>query len=108
MAPEPPKQVNGSSSVKPEESPSDAKPHENGTSPTSVASQAPTIKVLVHGSFISELTDAAKGEEGGERPGSLSPGGTKKSGAPQDIPSEKLGFREDKRALRQLDKVFTA
>jgi hypothetical protein len=27
---------------------------------------------------------------------------------PQDIPSEKMGFGEDARALRQLDRVFSA
>ncbi|EGC42308.1 cAMP independent regulatory protein [Histoplasma capsulatum var. duboisii H88] len=30
------------------------------------------------------------------------------SDGPKDIPSEKIGFGEDMRALRQLDKVFTA
>ena len=36
---------------------------------------------------------------------SRSPGGTKAEG-PQDIPSEKLGFGEDMRALRVLDRAF--
>jgi Gti1/Pac2 family transcription factor len=42
-----------------------------------------------------------------EKEGSVSPGGTKKAVTiPQDIPSEKLGFREDKRALSMLDRAF--
>ena len=48
------------------------------------------------------------GKQDGEGAGTTSPGGSKDNGPVQDIPSEKLGFREDKRALRQLDKVFAA
>jgi Gti1/Pac2 family transcription factor len=41
-----------------------------------------------------------------DRDGSVSPGGTKHGAPPQDIPSEKLGFREDQRALSMLDRAF--
>lgn len=74
---------------------------ENGTS----ASQAPKIMSLMNGSTNSNA-DPVK--QDGEGAGNTSPGTSKDNGPVQDIPSEKLGFREDKRALRQLDKVFAA
>ena len=86
----------------------ESKPHENGATPISAASQAPSIGALVNDN-ADEVTDAAeKAEQSGERQGSASPGGSKENTAPQDIPSEKLAFREDKRVLSQLDKMFTA
>ncbi|KIW28406.1 uncharacterized protein PV07_08073 [Cladophialophora immunda] len=71
------------------------------------ASQAPTITALVH-NIDTSLPPADKGqaETDADRQGSTSPGGTKNGAPPQDIPSEKLGFREDKRALSKLDRVF--
>ena len=70
------------------------------------ASQAPTINALVHNINTNvPSTDKANESEVG-RQGSTSPGGTKSGVPPQDIPSEKLGFREDKRALSKLDRVF--
>lgn len=96
MPPAPPT----SGSVK--EETSENKENGNGTN----ASQAPKIKSLMNGS-IDAGSDATK--QNSDEVGNTSPGGTKDSGAVQDIPSEKLpGFREDKRALRQLDKVFAA
>ena len=74
---------------------------------TTAASQAPSIGALMNGSGSSGTDENTSAEQGVERQASTSPGGSKEAG-PQDIPSEKLGFREDKRALRQLDKVFTA
>ncbi|KAK6365021.1 Gluconate transport-inducing protein [Exophiala oligosperma] len=74
------------------------------------ASQAPTIHALVHN--VSTLppppppVDNSQNEAEVDRQGSTSPGGTKNGAPPQDIPSEKLGFREDKRALSKLDRVF--
>lgn len=75
------------------------------------ASQAPSIGALVNGSISSttptankeNTADGGAGEGSGEK-------ATKKTTQPQmqDIPSEKLGFHEDSRALRQLDKVFAA
>lgn len=81
------------------------------TTIATTASQAPTIGALVNGSPVSpktplpnaEHTKAGKESEG---QGSTSPGGTNSSVPPQDIPSEKLGFREDMRALSKLDRVF--
>jgi Gti1/Pac2 family transcription factor len=67
------------------------------------ASQAPTINALVHEANKAQADPKAQSE--GERQGSASPNG--QNGAPpQDIPSEKLGFREDKRALSMLDRAF--
>jgi len=40
------------------------------------------------------------------RSSSRSPGGTKKEDGPKDIPNDKLGFGEDMRALRVLDRAF--
>ena len=96
-------QVNGTLS-KPEESQSAAGPVD-----TIVvnASQAPTINSLVH-SINTQLpsTEKAQNESEADRAGSTSPGGRADGAPPQDIPSEKLGFREDKRALSKLDRVF--
>lgn len=45
-------------------------------------------------------------ENAADRDGSESPGGTRRTEGPKDIPSEKLAFREDKMALSKLDRVF--
>jgi len=76
--------------------------------PTINASQAPTINALVHNisTMPPPLVDTPQNEAEVDRQGSTSPGGTKNGAPPQDIPSEKLGFREDKRALSKLDRVF--
>ncbi len=76
---------------------------ENGT-PS--ANMIPSI-----GSIMNETStdnSDAKSDKSGSRAGSRSPGGTHKRDGPQDIPSEKLGFREDMRALRVLDRAFSA
>jgi hypothetical protein len=82
---------------------------ENGVSPNP-AGQAPKIDVLVHTVGAEESTlenGAAAAETNPDRPESMSPGGTTKKGeGPADIPSQKLAFGEDKRALKALDKVF--
>lgn len=80
---------------------------ENGASPN--PSQAPQIVTLLHTSSAEEApTENGVGTEvNPDRPGSMSPGGTtKKVDGPADIPSQKLAFGEDKRALKALDKVF--
>ena len=69
---------------------------------SSQASTIPSIGALMNGSS-NENFDARSDRSG--RSSSRSPGGTKKEG-PQDIPSEKLGFGEDMRALRVLDRAF--
>ncbi|KIW10873.1 hypothetical protein PV08_10172 [Exophiala spinifera] len=98
-----------SSTQKPDEQP----PLRPAESAHTSASQAPTIHALVHS--ISTLPPPPPSAPPAEKPqheaevdrqGSTSPGGTKNGAPPQDIPSEKLGFREDKRALSKLDRVF--
>ena len=74
-------------------------PKENGASQ---ASTIPSIGAIMNGSS-KDNADAQSDASG--RSSSRSPGGTKKEG-PQDIPSEKLGFGEDMRALRVLDRAF--
>ena len=75
-------------------------------SPAVTASQAPTINALVHSINTAISVGDKANETETDRQGSTSPGGTKTGAPPQDIPSEKLGFREDKRALSKLDRVF--
>ncbi|KAI9723768.1 MAG: hypothetical protein M1812_001068 [Candelaria pacifica] len=82
----------------------DATPsRENGT-PS--ANMIPSIGSIMNDT--SNDTSDAKSDKSGSRAGSRSPGGTHKRDGPQDIPSEKLGFREDMRALRVLDRAFSA
>ncbi|KIW87428.1 uncharacterized protein Z519_12064 [Cladophialophora bantiana CBS 173.52] len=96
-------QTNGANS-KNEENPSGAQPSD---STTVSASQAPTITALVHNINTKvPPADKSQNEAEADRQGSTSPGGTKNGVLPQDIPSEKLGFREDKRALSKLDRVL--
>lgn len=65
-------------------------------------------------SIGSLMNDAAnetvdtRSDHSGSRSGSRSPGGSQKRDGPHDIPSEKLGFGEDMRALRVLDRAFSA
>ena len=66
------------------------------------ASMIPSIGALMNDSTHES---AESDRERVPRSNSRSPGGTAKEG-PQDIPSEKLGFREDMRALRVLDRAF--
>ncbi|KAH0551000.1 hypothetical protein GP486_007638 [Trichoglossum hirsutum] len=67
----------------------------------------PSLGSLMNGSCATENGGSARNDV--SRLGSRSPGGTPRNpGIPQDIPSEKLGFREDMRALRVLDRVFAA
>lgn len=93
----------GGISRRPEESQNETRPAEL---PAVSASQAPTITSLVHSINTSLPVEKSQGETETDRQGSTSPGGTKNGAPPQDIPSEKLGFREDKRALSKLDRVF--
>ena len=66
---------------------------------TSQASTIPSIGSIMNGSS----TDNADAKS--DRSGSRSPGGSKRSSA-HDIPNDKVGFNEDARALRVLDRVF--
>lgn len=70
-------------------------------------SQAPSINHLVHAAQqASPLPTNKTVEPETDRQGSVSPGGTRYGAPPQDIPSEKFPFREDKMALSKLDRVF--
>lgn len=85
----------------------EAQPAKPADPPVSGASQVPHIGTLVNGSHPTTVTPAAsKPEQEGKRADSKSPGGNKDSVRPQDIPSEKLGFREDMRVLSKLDRMF--
>ncbi len=77
----------------------------NGTTPTqgNGASTIPSIGSLMNGSSA-DKADAQS--EVSNRSSSRSPGGTKKEDGPKDIPNDKLGFGEDMRALRVLDRAF--
>ena len=83
---------------------------ENGSTPVSAingsngplpASSIPSIGALINGSSA-DNSDARS--EISNRSASRSPGGTKKNA--KDIPSDKLGFGEDMRTLKMLDKAF--
>ena len=74
---------------------------------TSSGANAPSITSLVNAAAqASPLPSRRTTESEAERQGSVSPGGTRYGAPPQDIPSEKLAFREDKMALSKLDRVF--
>lgn len=68
---------------------------------------APSITSLVNAAAQATPlpTGTSKKSSEGDRGGSVSPGGTRTL-ASQDIPSEKLGFSQDKMALSKLDRVF--
>lgn len=75
--------------------------------PITTASQAPTINALVHSANqVSPMSGKKITETDQDRQGSSSPGGTKINAPPQDIPSEKFPFKEDKMALSKLDRRF--
>ncbi|EAW09535.1 camp independent regulatory protein [Aspergillus clavatus NRRL 1] len=74
----------------------------NGTTPTTV----PSIGALMNGASgpLPSITPAPASKLNAPRLG-----GSPRAEGPKDIPSEKIGFGgEDMRALRQLDRVFTA
>ncbi|KAI9798149.1 MAG: hypothetical protein M1825_005410 [Sarcosagium campestre] len=73
--------------------------------PPSSSKKIPGIGTLVNGA--PDLVDS-KSDESGSQTGSHSPRESSKNGIPQDIPSDKLGFGEDVRALRVLDRAFSA
>ncbi|KAK5942387.1 Gluconate transport-inducing protein [Knufia obscura] len=75
--------------------------------PMSSGTNASSITSLVNAAAqASPLPSKKTTEAEAERQGSVSPGGTRYGAPPQDIPSEKLAFREDKMALSKLDRVF--
>ncbi|CAO1603014.1 MAG: hypothetical protein LQ349_004525 [Xanthoria aureola] len=90
-SPMPPRQESSNST------PTHANGHANG------ASSIPSI-----GSIMNEPnnTNGEAPVERVDRSPSRSPGGTKRSKGPKDIPGHKMGFVEDKRALSVLDRAF--
>ncbi|KAI4164200.1 MAG: hypothetical protein LQ342_002164 [Letrouitia transgressa] len=87
-------------------SPFPPKQDSSNTTPTAAngASTIPSIGSLMNGSSTVENGQATS--ERTDRSCSRSPGGTKKSEGPKDIPGDKMGFGEDVRALRVLDRAF--
>ena len=87
----------------PQESADNTPSYTNGTSQ---ASTIPSIGSIMNGASAentnSPTTDAKSDKSGDRTPG----GSVKKESGPQDIPSDKLGFGEDMRALKVLDRVF--
>ncbi|EEQ85721.1 hypothetical protein RJZ56_004044 [Blastomyces dermatitidis] len=100
--------------------------HDNGSQDnnnnavsSSSATKVPSINALMNGPLppstlapagtLSSILDGSQPQARANGTGTRSPKPYVSSGnGPKDIPSEKIGFGEDMRALRQLDKVFTA
>ena len=70
------------------------------------ASTIPSIGAIMNGASA-ESHNSPNADAKSDRSGDKTPGGSvKKEGGPQDIPSDKLGFGEDMRALKVLDRAF--
>lgn len=77
--------------------------HTNGVSQ---ASTIPSIGSIMNGTSA-DNTNSPNADARSDRSGERTPGGSvKKESRPQDIPSDKLGFGEDMRALKVLDRAF--
>lgn len=75
---------------------------------SSHGSNIPSIGTLMNGSSAEVFNSGPSNgnvDAQSDVSGGRSPSGTKKDG-PQDIPSDKVGFGEDMRALKVLDKNF--
>lgn len=81
-------------------------PQDQGGSPKSASQDVQPDARHTASREESTVENSVATETSSDRPGSKSPGGTKKGEGPADIPSQKLAFGEDKRALKALDKVF--
>ena len=80
-----------------------AQSHVNGANG---ASTIPSIGAIMNGASA-ESHNSPNADAKSDRSGEKTPGGSvKKEGGPQDIPSDKLGFGEDMRALKVLDRAF--
>ena len=76
--------------------------HPNGVSQ---ASTIPSIGSIMNGASADH--SSPNGDARSDKSGDRTPGGSaKKESGPQDIPSDKLGFGEDMRALKVLDRAF--
>ncbi|KAL6721312.1 Gluconate transport-inducing protein [Lecanora helva] len=77
--------------------------HTNGVSQASII---PSIGSIMNGSSA-EDNNSPNADARSDKSGDRTPGGSaKKESRPQDIPSDKLGFGEDMRALKVLDRAF--
>ena len=76
------------------------------TNGTSQASTIPSIGSLMNNASADNTDTKSDVSNRSNRSASRSPGGTQTNDGPQDIPSDKLGFGEDVRALRVLDRAF--
>lgn len=75
------------------------------TNGVSQASTIPSIGSIMNGT--STDTNSPNADAKSDKSGDKTPGGSaKKESGPQDIPSDKLGFGEDMRALKVLDRAF--
>ena len=86
-------------------SPASAEIHQQTNGDNSLTRINSLINDNSKGSNENAQPSASSGENALEHTSSNSPSDPKAE--MQDIPTKKLGFREDARALRQLDKVFT-
>lgn len=79
---------------------------QNYANGTNGASTIPSIGAIMNGASA-ESHNSPNADAKSDRSGDKTPGGSvKKEGGPQDIPSDKLGFGEDMRALKVLDRAF--
>ncbi|KAL8907218.1 MAG: hypothetical protein Q9171_005951 [Xanthocarpia ochracea] len=102
-------QLNHSSSYSRSPSPLPPRQESPNSTPTHVNGQANGASSIPSIGSIMNEPNGTNGEAQGERVDrspSRSPGGTKKSEGPKDIPGHKMGFVEDKRALSALDRAF--
>ena len=77
--------------------------HTNGVSQ---ASTIPSIGSIMNGTTV-ENSNSPNADARSDKSGDKTPGGSaKKDNGPHDIPSDKLGFGEDMRALKVLDRAF--
>lgn len=76
------------------------------TNNISQASVIPSIGSIMNGASA-ENNNSPNADAKSDKSGEKTPGGSaKKESGPQDIPSDKLGFGEDMRALKVLDRAF--
>ena len=77
--------------------------HANGISQASII---PSIGSIMNGTSA-DNNNSPNADARSDKSGERTPGGSvKKESRPQDIPSDKLGFGEDMRALKVLDRAF--
>ena len=112
MAPSPLMQQQAQSSARsrsptpavPKQESADGMPYQsNGTSQ---ASTIPSIGAIMNNGSSGDHGNSPNADAKSDRSEDRTSGGSKKEKGPQDIPSDKLGFGEDMRALKVLDRAF--